>query len=337
MKTKLLPIWIILIALSGAVLILISSCKKDEIYELPKISTTSVTEVTANTAKSGGNITDDGGGDITSRGVIWSTKNNPTTDNNEGITSDGTGLGEFTSNLSGLSPGTIYYVRAYASNIEGTTYGNEREFTTLDGDDEGDWPRDTQTQVVEVTNPATGKTWMDRNLGASRAATSSTDAQAYGDLYQWGRAADGHQVRTSGTTSTLSSSNNPGHGNFILAPNSPYDWRSPQNTNLWQGVNGTNNPCPAGYRLPTAAELEAERVSWGSNNAAGAFGSPLKLPVAGGRYYSSGSLGYVGSGGYYWSSSVTRENARRLLFRSGSAVINRYNRAHGLSVRCIKD
>jgi hypothetical protein len=124
---------------------------------------------------------------------------------------------------------------------------------------------------------------MDRNLGASRAATSSTDAEAYGDLYQWGRAADGHQKRTSGTTSTLSNSDTPGHGNFILAPNSPYDWRSPQNNNLWQGVNGTNNPCPAGYRLPTEAELNAERLSWSSNNAAGAFASPLKLPVAGYR------------------------------------------------------
>jgi hypothetical protein len=124
---------------------------------------------------------------------------------------------------------------------------------------------------------------MDRNLGASRAATSSTDTQAYGDLYQWGRAADGHQKRNSATTSSLSSSDTPGHGNFILAPNSPYDWRSPQNTNLWQGVNGVNNPCPSGYRLPTEAELNAERLSWGSNNAAGAFASPLKLPVAGGR------------------------------------------------------
>lgn len=65
-------------------------------------------------------------------------------------------------------------------------------------EDDG-WPRDTETQVVDVINPTTGHTWMDRNLGASRAATSSTDTEAYGDLYQWGRAADGHQKRTSGT------------------------------------------------------------------------------------------------------------------------------------------
>jgi hypothetical protein len=76
------------------------------------------------------------------------------------------------------------------------------------------WPRDTETAVVDVVNPATGVTWMDRNLGASRAATSSTDADAYGDLYQWGRAADGHQKRTSSTRTTLSSSDQPGSWRF---------------------------------------------------------------------------------------------------------------------------
>src|SRR5574344_1840945 len=155
-----------------------------------------------------------------------------------------------------------------------------------------------------VTNPTTGEIWMDRNLGASQVATSSTDAAAYGDLYQWGRAADGHESRTSGTTSILATSDTPGHGNFITNGSSPYDWRNPQNDNLWQGVSGTNNPCPSGYRLPTEAEWEAERTSWSSSNAAGAFASPLKLPVAGSRLYSSGTLGDVGSYGYYWSSSV---------------------------------
>ena len=188
-----------------------------------------------------------------------------------------------------------------------------------------------------VFNPATGKTWMDRNLGANRAATSSTDAQAYGHLYQWGRPADGHQVRTSGTTSTLSSSDTPGHGNFILAPDSPWDWRSPQNDNLWQGVNGTNNPCPSGYRLPTEAEWQAERQSWSSNNAAGAFTSPLKLPVAGGRISSNGSLYDVGSVGYYWSSAVSGSYSRTLHFDTSDAYLFSNDRADGNSVRCLKD
>src|SRR6056297_790033 len=121
---------------------------------------------------------------------------------------------------------------------------------------------------TDVYNPTTGKIWMDRNLGASQVATSSTDAAAYGDLYQWGRAADGHESRTSGTTAALATSDTPGHGDFITSNSSPYDWRNPQNDNLWQGVSGTNNPCPSGYRLPTEAEWEEEVTSWGSYNAA---------------------------------------------------------------------
>jgi hypothetical protein len=135
----------------------------------------------------------------------------------------------------------------------------------------------------------------------------------------------------------LSSSDQPGHGSLILAPNSPFDWRSPQNNNLWQGVNGVNNPCPAGFRLPTEAELNAERNSWSSNNASGAINSPLKLPVAGLRISTSGSLIYDGSSGYYWSSTVSGSNARYLTFFSGNAYMGSYYRAYGLSVRCIQD
>ena len=104
------------------------------------------------------------------------------------------------------------------------------------------------TTVVSVINSITGKVWMDRNLGASQIATSSTDANSYGDLYQWGRGSDGHQCRTSATTATLSSTDVPGNANFILASNSPYDWRSPQNTSLWQG--GKRSKQPMSKRLP---------------------------------------------------------------------------------------
>jgi uncharacterized protein (TIGR02145 family) len=193
------------------------------------------------------------------------------------------------------------------------------------------------TAIKEVTNPTTGKTWMDRNLGASRAATSSTDANSYGDLYQWGRKSDGHQCRNSSTTTTLSSTDQPVHANFILAPNTPYDWRSPQNTNLWQGINGLNNPCPSGYRLPTNNELESERLSWNQNNSAGTFASPLKFPVAGDRYNSNGSLNGVGTYGSYWSSTVSVPYSYHLYFNSGDAIMYSSNRAFGLSVRCIKN
>jgi hypothetical protein len=197
----------------------------------------------------------------------------------------------------------------------------------------------TPTAVVDVTNPVTGKTWMDRNLGATRVATSSTDSQAYGDLYQWGRRSDGHQCRTSATTSTLSSTDQPAHGSFITTNSGNYDWRSPQNNNLWQGINGTNNPCPTGYRLPTETEINAERLSWSANTSVGAFASPLKLPMAGRRNFSNGSLSGVGSVGSYWNSRVRDEESSHLLFGSGSGNddMDQDHRAFGFTVRCIKN
>jgi uncharacterized protein (TIGR02145 family) len=222
-----------------------------------------------------------------------------------------------------------------------TIGGQSCSFTVSVGVAIGQYPAGTvhcagATTVVDVINPATGKTWMDRNLGASQVATSTTDQAAYGDLYQWGRRADGHQCRTSPTTATLSSIDQPVHGNFILAPNAPYDWRSPQNANLWQGVNGVNNPCPSGYRIPSEPELEAERLSWSQNNSVGAFASPLKLPMAGYRNSSNGSLFGVGTNGYCWSSTVSGTNSRTLDFNSINANMYDNNRAFGFSVRCLK-
>ncbi len=184
---------------------------------------------------------------------------------------------------------------------------------------------------------ATGRIWMDRNLGASQVATSSTDEAAYGDLYQWGRAADGHESRTSSTSTTLATSDTPGHGDFITSNSTPYDWRSPQNFDLWQGVSGTNNPCPSGYRIPTEAEWVAEAATWSSPDAAGAFASPLKLPMAGCRPSSSASLSNVGSQGSYWSSTVNGSYARYLYFYSLSHSMIIGGGANGMSVRCIKE
>ena len=195
---------------------------------------------------------------------------------------------------------------------------------------------------------ADGKTWLNNNLGADYAnttnaafnpaaqASSSTDANAYGSLFQWGRYSDGHEFRNSGNTAgpivTPWTSTN-----FITNSTTPFDWRTPQENNLWQGVSGTNNPCPIGYRVPTETELTNQRLSWSNNNSAGAFASPLKLPVAGYRFNSNVSLFDVSTLGNYWSSTVSSTNARGLLFDSGYAVMNADGRAGGASVRCLKD
>ena len=194
----------------------------------------------------------------------------------------------------------------------------------------------------QVYNPITGETWMDINLGASQVATSSTDSDAYGDLYQWGRATEGHEVRASSTTSTNATTPTPNLGNtwdgmFITEEISPRDWLTPQNDNLWQGESGTNNPCPSGFRIPTSVEWSAERASWATSNAAGAFGSPLKLTVGGYRLDSDGSLISVGSLGDYGSSTASGLYYYHLYFTSSSAYMGGNHRANGVSIRCIKD
>jgi len=288
---------------------------------VPTLSTASITDISSNGAKSGGSISSDGGASVTARGVVWGTSTNPTISLNT-KTSDGTGTGSFQSAITGLIANTRYYVRAYATNTAGTSYGNEISFTAF---------------TFGTVTGANGRIWMDRNLGAAQVATSSTDAASYGDLYQWGRGADGHQVRTSATTTTLSSTDVPGNNLFITTSSGRFDWRTTLNNNLWQGVNGINNPCPSGYRLPTEAEWEVERKSWPSANAAGAFASSLKLPLAGSRNNGSASLDGVSTHGLYWSSTISDITARSLTFAEKSVNWSNPYRSDGVSCRCIKD
>ncbi|NND31089.1 MAG: hypothetical protein HKN76_00770 [Saprospiraceae bacterium] len=188
-----------------------------------------------------------------------------------------------------------------------------------------------------VVNLVTGKVWLDRNLGASQVATSSTDTASYGDLYQWGRNADGHQIRTSGTTPTQASNYFTEIGLFITTGSSPFNWLSNVETHMWSGTAGENNPCPSGFRVPTAAEWEQERLTWSSNDAAGAFASPLKLPSAGYRNGTDGSLFTLGTLGHYWSSTASDLAARLFLFDSSFVGMATGSRALGCSVRCIQD
>ena len=95
---------------------------------LPNITTSNISSITKSSAEGSGNITDDGGAPVTARGVCYSTSQNPTIANNK--TSEGSGAGSFTSNLTGLTANTTYYVRAYATNSVGTAYGNQVTFTT---------------------------------------------------------------------------------------------------------------------------------------------------------------------------------------------------------------
>lgn len=212
--------------------------------------------------------------------------------------------------------------------------------------------------IYGVVIGADGKKWLDRNLGASRVAQSFDDYQAYGDLFQWGRGNDGHQLinhttattatAVNGSTFTFSATDTPGNNLFIKwsGINLPWlrDWRSPQNNNLWQGVNGINNPCPAGFRLPTSAEQVALVNAAGITNNTTAYSSSLKLPTIGFRGFSDSLVQNLGSTSGYWSSSVDSINSVGGVDAFGLSLdassvdsAHIYYRASGLAVRCIKD
>ena len=191
--------------------------------------------------------------------------------------------------------------------------------------------KDNTTVVVDVAGQ-NNTIWMDRNLGASQKATSSTDPASYGDLYQWGRRADGHQIIDSNITVGPIASGTEGD-NFITSTS---DWLSTSDDTLWQ-VAGTNDPCPTGYRVPTETELNNELTTFKADFAAGAIASLLKWPLAGYRKRADGVVENRGVAARYWSSTTTGGDAQRLLFNSGDAVMGVDNRAFGFSVRCIKN
>jgi len=185
--------------------------------------------------------------------------------------------------------------------------------------------------------------WLDRNLGATQVAVSSTDVAAYGDLYQWGRAADGHQLRDSpiAISSGSVASGNEGR-NFIISDG---DWLSTPDDNRWNTneikggavVKTVDDPCPEGFRTPTKAEWQTELDATTNITNPQSAWEILRLPMAGSRCLSNGSLGNVGTNGLYWSSSASSTFSLVLLFSSSDANMFTANRANGFSVRCIKE
>lgn len=115
-----------IISLLTGFIILLHSCKKQVVTI---VTTAVITDITATSAISGGNIIDDGGAEVTARGICWSTNENPTISDSK--TNDSSGPGQFVGILSGLEGGTLYHVRAYATNTFGTAYGDQITFEPL--------------------------------------------------------------------------------------------------------------------------------------------------------------------------------------------------------------
>jgi uncharacterized protein (TIGR02145 family) len=236
--------------------------------------------------------------------------------------------------LSSLSAGTTYYVAFYSSTASNTTIGNVIAY---------------EHGVVTTT---TGRTWMQWNLGATAFPSDNTTTSAMGSLYQWGRRTDGHQTRTNPTPLQINYSTAPKTYNAASIGNKFLwgypSWLNPQNDHLWQGVNGINNPCPSGYRVPTANEFSSEIVASGAYGPDPAFNSVLKLQQARRRNGDNNGTSYT-NGGYYWTSTVVPSTTDTLdnqayfvnIFMEFGTYPATYilesPRYHGMSVRCIKD
>lgn len=295
---------------------------------MPTITTNGVTDITQTTATCGGNVADGGGLIVMARGVCWGTQHNPTVSGSH--TSDGMGVGGFTSNMAGLTTGTMYHVRAYAVNRLGTSYGMEVNFTSQEEELTSDW--------VDLGLPS-GLLWATRNVGAS-------SPEDYGDYFAWAET----QPKSVYSWSTYQyTCNNSLNGLTKYCNSSSY------------GCNGyTDNlanlqPCDdaatanwgGGARTPTREEWEELKNNctsvWTTQNGVngrlftGPNGNCLFLPAAGHR--DDSSLGCDGTHGVYRSSSLDTDftyNAWGLAFRSGSCDMCYGFRCVGRSVRAVR-
>jgi len=291
---------------------------------LSTLSTNTITSITSTTAVSGGSISSDGGGAVTERGVCWSTSENPTILSNRTI--NGTGTGSFTSNLSGLSDGTTYYVRAYATNSAGTAYGGQLIFITPVTDVEGN---------VYKTVKIGAQVWMAENLKSTKYNDGSSIPNVTDDT-EW----------TNLTSSAYCWYNNNGvtYRNIYGAL---YNWYA---------VN-TGKLCPVGWRVPGDSEWSMLTALAGGESVAGGklketgtthWNSPNTgasddfgfTALPGGYHSFQGGFDGIGVYGDFWSSTEYNINnswARDLGAAFANVYRANYSKKNGFSVRCIKN
>lgn len=324
---------------------------------IPSVTTNTVSSITSTTAICGGNVTATGGASVTARGVCWSTSQNPTVSDSHTI--NGTGTGSFTSSMTGLTLGTTYYVRAYATNGVGTSYGEQRSFTTVVAD--GD-PCPGASTVIDYDNniyntvQIGNQCWMKENLrtthyangesvslGTSTSTTTpyrynpdnnSNNVPTYGYLYNWPAVMHG----------TSSSSANPSGVQGIC----PIGWHVPSDAEWTQLTDyvGSQTQYQCGNNSENIAKALASTTGWYSNTNTCAVGNNpgtnnatvfSALPAGG---YLVGDYYYFGYYANFWS--ATEDDVYDACYRSLSykyAYVGRYghNKYTGFSVRCVRD
>ena len=321
---------------------------------LPTVTTDTLSNITDTTAICGGNVSSDGGSAVIARGVCWNTTQNPTVSGDHTVDSSGTG--NFTSTITGLTSGTTYYVRAYATNSVGTAYGSQVEFSTaLETGSDGQPCSNANTVTdydgnVYNTVQLGNQCWMRENLKTTHysdgtlislgSSTSSSTAYLYypnnvannvstfGYLYNW------NAVMRNST----SSNTNPSGVQGIC----PVGWHVPSIVEWTQLVDyvGDQNQYVCGDAPSKIAKALASTTSWDYYDSPCSVGyDPTTNNATGFSVVPAGSFGsyesYFGSQGSLWSSTGTYY----LLLDSGWSTVYFYDGSSyiGHSVRCIRD
>jgi uncharacterized protein (TIGR02145 family) len=296
---------------------------------VPVLFTAAVSAVTETTAECGGIITSDGGATVTARGVCWST--NPTPTVTDSKTSDGAGVGSFVSSITGLTHDTPYYIRAYATNSVGISYGIIRSFTTTDSmgtvtDIDGNVYQTVtigsqvwMAENLEVTHYSNGDSipnvtdstvWSTLTTGAYCNYDNNTaNAAVYGRLYNWYTMDDSRNI-------------------------APVGWHIPTDAEWQTLVNYLGGDAIAGGKMKETGTTHWYGPNTGATNESGFSALP-----GGGRDY-HGSYLNMGYHAHFWSSTEDSSYSawHRNLYYYHSAVA-RYdvNMPGGCSLRCVKD
>ena len=314
------------------------SCKKEDTSTpqnafpgLPLVTTKDAVSITQNTAISGGSISSDGGFPVKSRGVYWSTS--PVTPSALGTkTSNGTGMGSFSSSISKLIPDQVYYVRAYATNSTGTAYGNQISFRTAKPSD-----LDGNTYNVIVIGQ---QVWMKENLKVSR-FRNGDPIPANLDSTLWSENAGSACCFYEDNPSNQSALGRLYNWYAVSDPRGlcPDGWHVPDNAEWTTLENYLGNNENAGGKMKSTGTKQGGTGLWNQPNSFATNSSQFSANPGGYRTENGAFIlqGYLGT---FWTSSesdVFSASLRGLNYNHGYLEKNYSYKQSGLSVRCIAD